>query len=408
MPRILIITKALNVGGTERHIERIVPILRQRGIDIEIWVLKRGGSLEADILNSGVAIYGLKPRHGRLLHLLLSAIALFRHLRQSRPDAVHFFLPEAYLVGAIAAALAGQKVSLMSRRSLANYQNRHPFLAGVERFLHRRTTALLGNSRAVVEQLAQEVASRAKIGLIYNGIEVPEQTDGRTPAELRRTFGIPADACVVVCVANLIPYKGHVDVVDAFGGIAGLLSQSWRLVLIGRDEGEGAMLAAKAASLGLSQNVLFLGERSDVGQILEMSDVGLLASHQEGFSNALLEMMAHGLAVVATAVGGNAEAIVDGQCGRLVPPRAPDALAAAVLDLMHDPDLRHRLGTAARRRATEQFSLETCIRRYETLYRNLLRLEREPVEAVLDEFRPVKKIPPHARAPDQEAAWARS
>src|SRR5581483_2870991 len=164
----LIVTRRLGIGGTEKHITQILPELRRSGIDASLFVLERGGKLEAKLSSSGVKISGPRPGFAQRLR---GAWHLYHYLRKNRPDIVHFFLPEPYLVGSITAALAGSDVRIMSRRSLANYQTRHPFLATLERWLHRRTRVLLGNSHAVVEELARECGDRTKIGLIYNGIE---------------------------------------------------------------------------------------------------------------------------------------------------------------------------------------------------------------------------------------------
>ncbi|TFH42095.1 MAG: glycosyltransferase, partial [Lysobacterales bacterium] len=97
----------------------------------------------------------------------------------------------------------------------------------------------------------------------------------------------------------------------------------------------------------------------------------VLPSHEEGFSNALIEAMSAGLPIVATDVGGNSEAIEDGVSGIIVPPRNPPAIAAAVEVVAHCRDLRMRLGVAARNRVREKFSLDSCVDAYDALYRSL-------------------------------------
>jgi glycosyltransferase involved in cell wall biosynthesis len=118
--------------------------------------------------------------------------------------------------------------------------------------------------------------------------------------------------------------------------------------------------------------ISFFGSRDDVADILAASDIGILASHQEGFSNAVLEGMAAGLPMVVTDVGGNAEAVLDGVTGLVVPARDPRRLAQAITQLAHDKQRRVAFGTAGRQRAAECFSQEQCKRRYDVLYRGLL------------------------------------
>jgi glycosyltransferase involved in cell wall biosynthesis len=129
--------------------------------------------------------------------------------------------------------------------------------------------------------------------------------------------------------------------------------------------------------------------------LLAAGDIFILPSHQEGFSNALLEAMAANLAVIATAVGGNLDAIVDSESGMLVPPRDPAALAAAIARFASDPDIRRRSGDAARRRVEQRFSLARCVERYEKLYRAMSEPDPRPVAEILaDETDASARRPP--------------
>jgi glycosyltransferase involved in cell wall biosynthesis len=383
-PRIVVVTNRLAAGGAERHIAQILPELKARGLDVELFVLERGGDLEAVLVASGVPISGSSRRFSRGLHLLVAASALYRCIRKKRPDALHFFLPESYLVGGIVALLAGHLICLMSRRSLSDYHRNHPWLAWLERKLHRRMTALLGNSRAVIDELVNEAGERRKIGLIHNGVAIPSPIDEHTRALQRARLDLPADAFVMVIVANLIHYKGHSDLLDALGLVAAKLPQPWRLVVIGRDEGIGPQLNRQAERLNLKPNILWLGLRCDVEAILPIADLGLLVSHQEGFSNALIEAMGQGLPMIATAIGGNLDAIVDGKSGRLVPVQDPARLGEVILEMALDPAARHAQGLAARERTIELFSIARCVTHYERLYRGLRKLPQQPVQVVID------------------------
>src|SRR5690606_30322590 len=189
----------------------------------------------------------------------------------------------------------------------------------------------------------------------------------------RRQLGIPDAAVVFTMVANLIPYKGHADLLTALAAVREQLPSPWRLLCVGRDDGIGPRLRDQSAALGLAGNVMWLGERRDIANLLSASDIGVLCSHEEGFSNAVLEGMASGLPMVVTDVGGNAEAVIDGDCGLVGPARNPARLGAALLQLATNPEQRCRLGTAARRRVESEFSLERCIIDYERLYEGLVR-----------------------------------
>lgn len=382
--RVLFLTKKLAMGGAERHLSQLLPALKARGLAVELFVLERGGELEAELTGAGVMVSGPLRRSSRIMHLFIAAVELYRRIRAIRPDILHFFLPEPYLVGAMVGFVARHPSSIMSRRSLTHYQRRHPWLGRIERSLHHRMTALLGNSQAVVDELVAEVGDRRKVGLIHNGVRVDQLVDEKSHAARRLTLGIPSDAFVMAIVANLFHYKGHADLFDALGAIAARLPQPWRLMIVGRDEGEGPQLLLQAERLGIADHILWLGERRDVQDIFVAADIGLLVSHEEGFSNALIEATALGLPVVATAVGGNLDAIIDGESGLLVPPRDSAALAAAILDIATRPQFRRKLGLSARERTQRLFSQDACVSRYERLYRGLKeRLER-PVQAIID------------------------
>jgi glycosyltransferase involved in cell wall biosynthesis len=271
----------------------------------------------------------------------------------------------------------------MSRRSLAVYREKYPLLGSVERWLHRRTFGILGNSQAVMDQLATEVDDRGKLALIHNGIDLPSPVFTSRRRQTRDLLQIPDGTLVIAVIANLIAYKGHRDLIAALALIKDQLPVAWRLLAIGRDDGTGADLKALAQSLGIGDNILWLGERDDVDELLSASDMFILPSHQEGFSNALLEAMAARLPVIATAIGGNSDAVVEDETGSLVPVRDPRALAAAILRLARDSDLRASFGEAGRLRVEQRFSLQACVDRYERLYRALGEADPPPVGVIL-------------------------
>ncbi len=384
LPRVLFVTNRLDRGGAERHLSMVLPDLRAQGVQAELFVLERGGELEAATAAAGVPVYGPVKSANSARHLLTASTSLLWHLRITRPDIVHFFLPKPYLLGSLMAMVAGCQTRFMSRRSLSNYQLKHPWLARLERWIHRGTSVLLGNSQAVVDELVLEAGSPSRVGLIRNGVIVPAETDVEAWRKLRLSLALSDDALVVAIVANLIPYKGHADLLNALGAIGGRLPQNWRLLIIGRDEGIGASLKAQAKSLGIGDHILWLGERSDASDLWNAADLGVLASHEEGFSNALLEGMAAGVPMVATAVGGNLDAIVDSESGRLVPPSDSVAMGQALLALALDAGLRQTMGRNARQRVETQFSQAACIERYLRLYRGIGELRVQSVQSLID------------------------
>jgi glycosyltransferase involved in cell wall biosynthesis len=364
----VIVINCLNSGGAERHLLATLPHLDPDRFAISLLSLHPGGFLKQAFIARRVRVID-----GSLgfIHCL---VRFAKEVHRSRPI-VHCFLPEAYLLGSSIGIAAGATATIMSRRNRNHYQSRHPVASCVERLMHRHVDVLLGNSRAVVQDLLSEGAPPHRVRLLYNGIEVDCFPTGHARMArrnaLRAELGISDDMVVLTCVANLFPYKGHADLLDAFALLFPCSSEYTTLLLVGRDAGSRFALEAKVSRHGLSASVRFLGDREDVADLLAASDIGVLASHEEGFSNAVLEGMAASLPMVVTDVGGNAEAVIDGECGYVVPARNPAALALALGNLIGDADRRKAMGAAARRRVAAFFSLDICVAAYHALYEEL-------------------------------------
>jgi glycosyltransferase involved in cell wall biosynthesis len=270
----------------------------------------------------------------------------------------------------------------MSRRSLNRYQAGHPFLGKCELRLHRDMTAILGNSHHVVRELIdEEGCPPERVALIYNGIDVsafeaerPHPPTAPNESKSERPF-------VLITVANLIPYKGHNDLLAALGEVANALPPKWSLLCVGRDNGIGASLREQAQALGIEDNIKLLGARSDIVSLLAAADLGVLSSHEEGFANSILEGMAASLPMIVTDVGGNAEAVVNGVTGLVVPPRNASALGGAILKLALDAQLRRTMGRAGHERVEKYFGIDSCVTNYARLYAGLGRGEH-PAEIV--------------------------
>lgn len=378
--KILYVIGSMQVGGAERHLFRVASELARAGHQIQVYAFQPEGPLAHLFQEQGIRVRGFHPpawltrlvRHERAqawIVLLLSALGLFGALWSWRPQVLHFFLPAAYIIGGLVSMFAPPCTRIMSRRSLNYYQSKHRLFARIERWLHPKMNRVAGNSKAVLEQLADEGIARERLRLIYNGIDAAQFQRPAARNPMREQLGIAPDALVMVLVANLIPYKGHSDLIDACAGIRERMPAPWTVLLVGRDDGIQAGLEAQARSRGVYDHLRFLGSRRDIPDLLAAADIGILCSHEEGFSNAILEAMAAGLPMVVTDVGGNAEAVIDGQTGLVVPPRQPDQLGEALLKLARDPQ-RALMGERGRQRVQDTFSMQACVDGYQLLYRD--------------------------------------
>ena len=259
----------------------------------------------------------------------------------------------------------------MSRLSLNFcHQTLWPYRVIEPCLLHRLVDITIGNAHAVLRDLRAEGVPEDKLRLVYNGI------DGATLRgmmvdrdEARLQLGIASDALVLSAVGNLHVYKGHADLLQSLSLLRGRLPENWVLIVAGRDaQGSLGNLRRRANDLGLSRNVRFVGERNDVPVILSAADIHISASHHEGFPNNILEAMSAGLPVVATAVGGVPEQVIDGETGLLVPPRDHAALASTIDVLAADVDARQAMGRAGREYVTRTFRIERSVAALSKIY----------------------------------------
>ncbi|MCR4337678.1 MAG: glycosyltransferase family 4 protein, partial [Candidatus Omnitrophica bacterium] len=204
-----------------------------------------------------------------------------------------------------------------------------------------------------------------KITVIYNGIDEENSLKSTSTG----SSSSPDGKLTIACVANLRPIKGHRYLLEAISQVVKNFANV-QLLLIGEDNMEGE-LQQLSQNWGIQNHVCFLGKRKDIPSLLQSVDLCVLPSLSEGMSNAILEYMRAGKAVVATRVGGNPELIEEGRTGLLVEAGSGEALANAINQLLADSDLRKRMGEAGRKRVEKLFSLERMVKEYDQLYRSI-------------------------------------
>ncbi len=205
--------------------------------------------------------------------------------------------------------------------------------------------------------------------MIHNGVDT-EKFQRAKPDRERLLQGL-GQQTLVVLVGNMhSDVKGHPWLIAAAPAVLQEFPQT-RFVLAG-DGDARPQFEEQAARLGVQQNFLFLGRRSDIPDLLASCDIAVLPSRAEGLPNAVLEYMAAGLPTIASRVGGNAELIEDGVTGLLVPSEDAVALSSALLRLLRDPELARHLAENGQRMAVENYSFERLMREVEGLYTELL------------------------------------
>ncbi len=374
MWRVLFVIGSTEVGGAEGQLVLLAEGLHRLGHEVHVYTLEKAGPLSQRLAAAGVHFssggYDRKrARPVKLAQLLASEIGLLRLMRRLRPDVVQAFLPLANFSAAIMGRLAGAELIVTSKRALGTHLERVPWWRPFEGVANRLSDVIVANSEAVKQDaVRRERLAPDRLRVIFNGLEAGCFSRPSTDrAELRQREGVGPEDFLILCVGNLIPYKGHLDLIAALG-LLGALATRVQLLIAGEDRGAGERLRARARELGLEARLHLLGRRSDIPELLAAADLFALPSHEEGFSNALLEAMAAGRPILATAVGGNAEALDAGRCGKLVPPRDPAALAAAIGELLQNESARMAMGTAARERARARYGVAAMVAAHLELY----------------------------------------
>ena len=223
-----------------------------------------------------------------------------------------------------------------------------------------------------MENLIKEECKPEILEMIYNGIEVVPEVSTHDKIKAKLNLGLKSDAFIIVCVANLTAHKGHKDLLLALNLIRNDLPSDWKLLCLGRDRGEYEDLVSLVKQCNFESHVLLLGSVEDIGEYLKASDIGVLVSYREGFSNSVLEYMSYGLPTVVSDVGGNGEAITHGEEGFVVRPKDVDEIGKYVLALSGSSELRAYMSQNARCKVIREFNIEKCVENYDAMYKKVL------------------------------------
>lgn len=355
-PTVAHVVLGLNVGGLERVVVNLVCGLRDRFRPLVI-CLEEGGEFQAELERQGISVRVLGKRPGIDWGAIRKLAAIFR---EEEVRVVHTHNPAPHFHGVVAARLAGVPVRVHTKHG-RNYpkDRKKVWTNRIASWLTDVIVPVSDDARDVVLQV--ERVNTAKVHRIWNGVDT----------DIYRPEGKFASRPLVIgTVARLSPEKDQRTLLAAFQLVLKQVSNA-RLVFVG-DGPSATELKSLANTLGIADHVDFLGERSDIPAQLNTFGIFALSSVTEGLSMTLLEAMAAALPIVATDVGGNRELVNPPACGLIVPPRSPEALADACLDLLRTPGRCAEMGAAGRARVVERFSLRQMISQYVELYANLL------------------------------------
>jgi glycosyltransferase involved in cell wall biosynthesis len=361
----------MRVGGTELNAVRTAELLDRRRFDLRVVCLSGEGPLSERYRRMGIPVVTLPLTSLYGKSMLSNGRQFSRYIRQERIQIVHAHDMYSNIFVTPWARLASAPVVITSRRWWHSLPNRKLQIGNRAAF--RMASAVLANSPQVARSVEEtEGVPSNRVWVVSNFVDdsAYQPLSDAERSDTRAAWGLPGDALVVGCVARLVPVKDHGTLIRAF---ATLRSNDPRLRLVLVGDGESRpQLESLASALGVTESTIFTGELRGGGNHHRMFDISVLCSLSEGFPNSLVEAMAAGVPIVATSVGGNIDAVIEGMNGLLVPVQSPEALAAALGNLIADPVRRVAMGEAGRERARTQYGATEAVKSLETMYERLL------------------------------------
>jgi glycosyltransferase involved in cell wall biosynthesis len=367
--RVTHIITTTSAGGAERQLLTLVAKSGDR-LEHTIIGLQAAGELAPAMAQAGAKVISLGLKPG--IKALLSGPSLIRQaIQQARPQIVQTWLYHSDLLGALAVGKSGTPPLVWGLRNSdlsLSFATQLVLKACLK--LSDRPSAILANSNVGADWHIKLGYPAEKIGVIPNGFDTTRFCpDPETRALTRAGLKIPGDAIVVGRVARLDTAKDYPGLA-ATAHLALQQQPRFFFLLIGQGvEPDNPRMEVWQES-SLAKRSLLLGFREDIPQLLNAMDLHVSNSLSEGLPNALGEAMASGVTSVVTDVGDSRELI--GDTGRIVPPRQPEALCAALVEMAAlDPDQLHDQGKSARNRIEEHYSLQAMVNAYCDLYSEL-------------------------------------
>ena len=373
--RVLHLIGSFHEGGSERQALQLARMQKEDGgYQVEVACMDASGALRDEVERMGLCAIPEFPLTSFYDRNAVKQVRRFaRLLREREISVVHTHDFYTNIFGMTGASLARVPARIASRRETTGWRS------AAQKFVERRAYgfahAIVGNSEAVRQQLRSEGVADEKVVTIYNGVNLDRV---RSRPEMRRDeglalFNLPREphSRFVTIVANLHhPVKNHPMFLRAARMISEEVPEA-RFIIAGEGELTTAM-REMADGLGLNGKLFFIGRCERIAELLSVSDVCVLSSTAEGFSNAIIEYMAAARPVVATDVGGAREAVIDGETGYLVPSGAHPLMAERIVDLLRSPENAQAMGERGRQIVEERFSCEVQLAKTERLYDRVL------------------------------------
>lgn len=370
--KILYVIGQLGFGGAEKQLYNLVLGLDRQKYWPNICVLSNRVKMIEEFKNIGVSIIILKKYLplfdiSRLFNLLFT-------IRKLRPDILHSFLVVGDVYACPAGMLTGVPV-LVSERNVEPVLNPETWnwKTWLKDMLISRAAGLIANSRAGAARAMEHTGIHpSKVYVVHNGINLARFDKSKDVQHIRKELGLKEGVGAIGIIGSIVGQRKDHD--TFFRGMQ-ILKQNFphqfQILCVGSGPWS-AQARRLVQDLDLEEITIFAGERDNVPDIMATLDLIVSSSQWEGMPNVVMEAMAAGKPVVATAVGGTPELVVHGETGLLIPPKDPQALAQAAHRLLADPDLALQMGKAGRSRIEQYFTNEKMVSNTEKIYQHLL------------------------------------
>lgn len=373
---------SFETGGSETLAADLAAHFHTRGIAVSVCCTHGGeGPVSRRLSGLGVpchALAGEKRSRGRRL------LDLYRLFRREAVEVLHIqhisLLPLCYWP----ARLAGVKRIVTTEHNEIFVRESGRLRRRARRYC-RNIDAVTAIHQELLDYLQGTLGLPASmLHLIPNGVDTQRFTPGKRDPEFRRNLDLPEDAVIAGCIGRLHEHKGHRDLLAAARRVRERIG-GFHLLIVG-DGPLRNTLEAAVRTERLEDTVRFLGERSDIDNVLKNLDLMVLSSETEGVPIVLLEAMSAGVPCVATAVGGVPE-LITRTAGHLVPPRDPGAMADAIIELCLSPGARRAIAESAREKVLKHYDTKQMLAAYE---RTLLFGNEEPANSHIHPGRPTQ------------------
>lgn len=346
--KILHFVSGLEIGGTETQLLRILPLLEEK-FNNEVCCFNSKGPIGLALEEKGIRVHYLYFGGRR-------DIAVFwrfgKVIRKFKPDILVTYLIHCDLIGRFWGRIFGVKKIVCSQRGSLLQWEYLRFFDRLSKFLVTKYTVQTNTAKN--ELMKKLRAPKNKFVVIPNGIDLAKYDFEIDILTKKNELQIDPSNIIIACVGKLRAGKGHEYLLEAFESVY-KQNQEVTLLIVGGGEKINS-LRSQISSYESKNNVHFLGDRTDVGEILKVSDIFVLPTLGEGMSNAILEAMASGLPVITTNISANKNIIENGETGILVPTENSEAIYKAIKILIESPEMRKRLGQEAKKEILEKYN----------------------------------------------------